>query len=102
MRCRTKASTLLPYTALFRSWIFDVAGSVLEKRIVAPHGQNTVYVQFTLTQGPAVRLHLRPFVTFRMHDAPDRKSTRLNSSHPSSSYAVFCLGKQTPPNKTVL
>src|SRR5690348_11692399 len=23
--------------------------------------------------------------------APDRKSTRLNSSHPSSSYAVFCL-----------
>src|SRR5690348_17976631 len=23
----------------------------------------------------------------------DRKSTRLNSSHPSSSYAVFCLKK---------
>src|SRR5689334_23557147 len=34
----------------------------------------------------------------REHDAPDarverqdRKSTRLNSSHSSSSYAVFCL-----------
>src|SRR4051794_41363460 len=25
--------------------------------------------------------------------APDRKSTRLNSSHPSISYAVFCLKK---------
>src|SRR5207245_5074321 len=25
----------------------------------------------------------------------DRKSTRLNSSHGSSSYAVFCLKKQT-------
>src|SRR5438876_11975055 len=24
-------------------------------------------------------------------DAEDRKSTRLNSSHPSISYAVFCL-----------
>src|SRR5690348_17887664 len=24
----------------------------------------------------------------------DRKSTRLNSSHPSSSYAVFCLKKK--------
>src|SRR5690348_6430259 len=24
---------------------------------------------------------------------PDRKSTRLNSSHPSISYAVFCLKK---------
>src|SRR5690348_17899501 len=27
----------------------------------------------------------------------DRKSTRLNSSHPSISYAVFCLKKKRPP-----
>src|SRR5207245_10086284 len=27
----------------------------------------------------------------------DRKSTRLNSSHGSISYAVFCLKKKTPP-----
>src|SRR5690348_14434430 len=27
--------------------------------------------------------------------AEDRKSTRLNSSHPSISYAVFCLKKKT-------
>src|SRR5207248_8728231 len=26
--------------------------------------------------------------------APDRKSTRLNSSHRTSSYAVFCLEKK--------
>src|SRR5690348_17926236 len=26
----------------------------------------------------------------------DRKSTRLNSSHPSISYAVFCLKKKKP------
>src|SRR6266487_3463910 len=26
--------------------------------------------------------------------AQDRKSTRLNSSHPSTSYAVFCLKKK--------
>src|SRR5438270_7236627 len=34
----------------------------------------------------------------RQHDAPeqrpDRKSTRLNSSHSQSSYAVFCLKKK--------
>src|SRR5690348_17892272 len=30
----------------------------------------------------------------------DRKSTRLNSSHPSISYAVFCL-KKKKKNKTV-
>src|SRR6266487_6394601 len=28
---------------------------------------------------------------------PDRKSTRLNSSHPSISYAVFCLKKKKNP-----
>src|SRR5690348_18056617 len=29
----------------------------------------------------------------------DRKSTRLNSSHPSISYAVFCLKKKKKQNK---
>src|SRR5690348_17598829 len=29
----------------------------------------------------------------------DRKSTRLNSSHPSISYAVFCLKKKKTVNK---
>src|SRR5437660_8477324 len=30
----------------------------------------------------------------------DRKSTRLNSSHVAISYAVFCLKKKKPPQKT--
>src|SRR6267154_4911488 len=30
-----------------------------------------------------------------LEDPGDRKSTRLNSSHPSISYAVFCLKKKT-------
>src|SRR5690348_17686739 len=29
-----------------------------------------------------------------VHGRQDRKSTRLNSSHPSISYAVFCLKKK--------
>src|SRR5690348_17403287 len=32
----------------------------------------------------------------------DRKSTRLNSSHPSISYAVFCLKKKKNKNKNNL
>src|SRR6266487_6038922 len=31
--------------------------------------------------------------------AIDRKSTRLNSSHPSTSYAVFCLKKKKKKKK---
>src|SRR3712207_7575465 len=33
--------------------------------------------------------------TPRAVDLPDRKSTRLNSSHANISYAVFCLKKKT-------
>src|SRR5689334_23761273 len=32
----------------------------------------------------------------------DRKSTRLNSSHSSSSYAVFCLKKKTTDDDELL
>src|SRR5438876_8917968 len=32
------------------------------------------------------------------HQRRDRKSTRLNSSHPSISYAVFCLKKKKAKN----
>src|SRR5690348_18025276 len=34
------------------------------------------------------------FKDFQQDWGPDRKSTRLNSSHPSISYAVFCLKKK--------
>ena len=55
-------------------WTFDLGGSLLEKRIVTPHGQNTVYVQYRCVSG-SLRVHLRPFVTYRMHDA------RLGEGH---------------------
>ena len=52
------------------TWTFEVAGRRIEKRIVMPFGQNTVYVEYLLVSGGACRLHVRPFVTFRMHDGP--------------------------------
>src|SRR5690348_18175622 len=70
---RPPRSTLFPYTTLFRS--------------PRPVGQ-----------GPhrRVEAHPRPH---RPRDAfRDRKSTRLNSSHPSISYAVFCLKKKKKKN----
>src|SRR5690242_21382931 len=35
-------------------------------------------------------------------EGPDRKSTRLNSSHMSSSYAVFCLKKKKTTRRPTL
>src|SRR5690348_5420918 len=34
-------------------------------------------------------------IAHQLLETGDRKSTRLNSSHPSISYAVFCLKKKT-------
>src|SRR5438094_6425086 len=39
-------------------------------------------------------IELRPEVSGRITDIQDRKSTRLNSSHRTISYAVFCLKKK--------
>src|SRR5690625_4121520 len=38
--------------------------------------------------------HNRLVVTESIGEKGDRKSTRLNSSHVATSYAVFCLKKQ--------
>src|SRR6267142_2958678 len=70
---RPPRSTLFPYTTLFRS---------------RPGGQ----LAAARRGGP--RLRLRP--------GRDRKSTRLNSSHMSISYAVFCLKKKTEHVRRIL
>src|SRR5438876_6447086 len=68
---RPPRSTLFPYTTLFRSdaCVIDVPEGAL---VVASD-------PITLTGA----------------HVGDRKSTRLNSSHPSISYAVFCLKKKS-------
>src|SRR6266480_7004655 len=48
-----------------------------------------------------LRHHRRPGRRFlgKPDEAEDRKSTRLNSSHMSISYAVFCLKKKKKKKK---
>src|SRR2546430_6055002 len=46
---------------------------------------------FTATGAPPGHSTMRPPIT---STNPDRKSTRLNSSHSQISYAVFCLKKK--------
>src|SRR5688500_20348678 len=81
-------STLFPYTTLFRSsWL----GRVPERLAAASHWQ--------VTANPAmwfVGLHetLAGTTILDLPGPPDRKSTRLNSSHLVISYAVFCLKKK--------
>ena len=63
----------------------DGGGYMTAREVVRQH-QQPVYGHFPARPG------LRPGVTPQVLHAhgQDRKSTRLNSSHGSSSYAVFC------------
>src|SRR5207248_11703570 len=80
-------STLFPYTTLFRSSCVAEqkvrSGIPKRKRVPAfPEGRNDGAVG----GGHGQRHRL------------DRKSTRLNSSHRTISYAVFCLKKKKQKN----
>jgi predicted glycogen debranching enzyme len=51
-------------------WKYDLWGGVIEKRVLMPYRQNTVYVEYRYTQGEgAIRIGLRPGIQFRNHDA---------------------------------
>src|SRR5262245_27558430 len=52
-------------------WRSDLGGIELEKRVIMPHRQNTVYVRYVVTRGHGpLRLTLRPSTPFRPHHAP--------------------------------
>src|SRR3712207_7386522 len=86
---RPPRSTLFPYTTLFRSTI----GLINALNGIGCLNKNL--------PSPKLQLYLRkgtPYKTSCCHSlkalTPDRKSTRLNSSHANISYAVFCLKKK--------
>jgi predicted glycogen debranching enzyme len=55
-------------------WTYESGGFVMEKRIVLPHRQNTVHLNYRLLQGEGtVRLKLRPSVHFRGYEDPVSK-----------------------------
>src|SRR5438874_6131971 len=75
---RPPRSTLFPYTTLFRSAHRPAtSGTPVQSAASAPSGWRG-----------GSRLG------YPRHAPPDRKSTRLNSSHVEISYAVFCLKKK--------
>src|SRR5207245_10772764 len=83
-------STLFPYTTLFRSYF--APGRQEPPRLV-----NQGFHHAILAHGHAVRVVRefgRPGSVVGLVQNQDRKSTRLNSSHGSISYAVFCLKKK--------
>src|SRR5438876_9285654 len=96
---RPPTSPPFPYTTLFRSG--RAAPSLLcitLKPLPFDACASEVFAQLStpliLDACIRVGVSLRSAPPGIAADAGDRKSTRLNSSHPSISYAVFCLKKK--------
>ena len=52
-------------------WRYQVGGVTLEKRLIMPRSQNTVYITYRILSGEGtVGLSLRPSLDFRPHNAP--------------------------------
>src|SRR5690349_22036819 len=100
MILQAPSSTLFPYTTLFRFYsAATLPGDVYQgKTAVDP--SNPEFIGRTLdlaTIANPLPASTRAGVGWagaaRSASTSDRKSTRLNSSHVESSYAVFCLKK---------
>src|SRR3712207_7760852 len=83
---RPPRSTLFPYTTLFRS---QAAEQAIQGRL-AGVGPSAVLVAIENKTGEVKAM----VGGSNFAERPDRKSTRLNSSHANISYAVFCLKKK--------
>src|SRR5256885_13140848 len=94
---RPPRSTLFPYTTLFRSECCMGATPVPDTGTAAGDPVALLTIEILPFAGPAI-VGLNWTVRMRFCDGervtgalPDRKSTRLNSSHLVISHAVFCL-----------
>src|SRR5258707_4061885 len=94
---RPPRSTLFPYTTLFRSYLHSQMidrqcpdlDRILGSQDLSPAPLRDHFPQVPFDRGVA-----------QARD-PDRKSTRLNSSHANISYAVFCLKKKKNNSKDI-
>src|SRR5947207_4678158 len=84
---RPPRSTLFPYTTLFRSTQSNA------KSICNNNGDSKVINLFANVNNTLGFFSINLFNDC-LGKKPDRKSTRLNSSHTVISYAVFCLKKK--------
>src|SRR5438309_4083588 len=94
--CRPPQSTLFPYTTLFRSLESRYGELMLRRGAVA--GLLACAIGGVVGAQESADA-LRDEIPKRNRD---RKSTRLNSSHSSISYAVFCLKKKKKKDKHIL
>src|SRR5699024_12502338 len=87
---RPPISTLFPYTTLFRS----ISEFVNAEQVAKTQARDTARALAEQKSSLAKLQTAIDPTAAKFRKLQDRKSTRLNSSHVSISYAVFCLKKK--------
>src|SRR5690242_20897391 len=99
MQPRPPTSTLFPYTTLFRSSVQLTGVRVCHEREQRAHEHDRQAEEEQMLFGEE-RVGEPAQMDGQRDQELDRKSTRLNSSHMSISYAVFCLKKKNKTKST--
>src|SRR3712207_7549117 len=95
---RPPRSTLFPYTTLFRSQVKARQQEHATFLVMKIGGMNLDLQDRTFGIDQELALAAFDLLAAVVAARPDRKSTRLNSSHANISYAVFCLKKKNTIN----
>src|SRR5258708_9454362 len=98
---RPPRSTLFPYTTLFRSPGFLISSEFVAQQLTIKTTWGVLLESASVTAARRRLVHRLGRSLMRSQEErpklSDRKSTRLNSSHPIISYAVFFLKKKKTP-----
>src|SRR6266568_6432373 len=82
----------------YNRWMFDRLRPWVGRRVLEIGAGIGNMSAFLVDRERVVLTDTEPYYLGRLRERfagrPDRKSTRLNSSHSSISYAVFCLKKK--------
>src|SRR5689334_24582583 len=99
---RPPRSTLFPYTTLFRSVVAEAYPDLKANANFQQLQSELSEIEDELQNSRRYYNATVRDLNTRIQSFPnvDRKSTRLNSSHSSISYAVFCLKKKKKTTKT--
>ncbi|HTQ40363.1 MAG TPA: glycogen debranching enzyme N-terminal domain-containing protein, partial [Pirellulales bacterium] len=84
-------------------WRYEIGPVQLEKRVLMPHLQNTVHINYRLLSAPGgLRLRLRPSFHFRPHEAPVNSDLEKSYSLTAIHERIEIRSEVAPPFQMLL
>src|SRR5438876_8997070 len=95
----TSPATTTIYTLSLHDAL-PISTPINHRESLSPRIKSLNYLSHILAKVEGIAAGVDEVIMLDISGYVDRKSTRLNSSHPSISYAVFCLKKKKKKTRT--